>query len=99
MIWTQQQISQWADKTFGTAYNAAIIGARANMEMAELAMNLAVTPAGSEATLEEIADVVILLKRLAAMCGGDLDAAVDRKMDINVKRDWATRGDGVGDHK
>ena len=99
MIWTQQLITQWADKTFGTAYNAAIIGTRANNEMAELLTNLAANPDGSEATLEEIADVVIVLKRLAGMCGGDLDAAIDRKMDINVKRDWTLRGDGTGVHK
>ena len=99
MIWTQNQISQWAEKTFGTHHNAAVIAARANVEMAELLTELSANPKGSEKALEEIADVVIMMKRLATICGGELDAAVDRKMEVNVKRDWEVRGDGTAQHK
>lgn len=99
MVWTQQQISDWADRTFGTAYDALTIGVRANEEMAELLTALAADRVGESAkVMEELADVVIVLKRLAAIHGGDLDAAIDRKMDINAKRDWKLRGDGTGFH-
>lgn len=100
MIWTQHLISQWADKTFGTAYDALTIGVRANVEMAELLTELAANRDGKAPHLEsEIADVAIVLYRLANICHVNLDAAVNNKMDINVTRDWALRGDGTGQHK
>ena len=98
MIWTQQQIAKWGERTFGVTLFAPLIAARANAEMAELLIETALRPEGSAVALEECADIVIALYRLASMCGGDLQAAVDRKMAINVNRIWRTNGNGVGWH-
>jgi NTP pyrophosphatase (non-canonical NTP hydrolase) len=98
MIWTQQQITQWSEKTFGKSLTATVIAARANEEMAELIRETASHPEGSPRAMEEIADCTIVLYRLASMCGGNLMAEIDRKMDINVKREWNLRGDGTGQH-
>lgn len=99
MIWTQQLITQWSERTFGPHLSIAAIVARANLEMAELVTEVAANPAGSAKALEEVADIVIVLSRVATICGGDLLAAIDKKMDVNIKRKWVLNGDGTGRHE
>lgn len=96
--WDQAAIGKWADRTFGPAANAAIIAARANVEMAELLQWLSLDPNGMGLhTAEEAADVVVVLFRLADHCRFDLLAEVARKMEINVRREWQ-REVGGGRH-
>jgi NTP pyrophosphatase (non-canonical NTP hydrolase) len=99
MKWTQEMISDWADSTFGTGYDALTIAIRANEEMAELLTELCARRNGSGAALDECADIAIMLLRLAHMCGGDLQKAINSKMAVNSRRDWTTRGDGTGFHQ
>lgn len=105
---TQETIGAWGDETFGTAYSAMIIGARANTEMAELIRELARSPDLPEddpdnkqwvgAVAQEAADVLVLLYRLAHTCGFDLHEALDAKMRINRGRVWQKDNDGTGHH-
>ncbi len=46
----------------------------------------------------EIADVVIVLYRLASELGVDLLEEIDHKMQINRARQWHRTGDGHGYH-
>lgn len=94
---TQTTISTWATETFGDAGSNFLVAARANVEMAELLRGLGANDNDPKA-LEECADVLIVLFRLADRMGGDLLAEVNRKMAINRKRQWVLRGDGTGDH-
>lgn len=94
---TQRTVSQWAQETFGPASSNARVAARANEEMAELLKALTGDDNSAKA-VEEAADVVICLYRLAERMGGDLLAEVDRKMLINRGRKWAMTQDGHGYH-
>lgn len=94
---TQKTISQWANDTFGPASSNARVGARANEEMAELMRALTADDNHPKAA-EEMADVVIVLKRLAERMGVDLDAEVDRKMEVNRQREWKLDSTGHGYH-
>lgn len=93
----QVSIALWAGQTFGEAGSNARVAARSNEEMAELLRKLTVDDAHSEAP-EEIADVVIVLFRLAERMGVDLLAEIDAKMKINRARVWRTDGSGHGYH-
>lgn len=92
----QQSISAWTEATFGPASSNARVAARANEEMAELLRALT-SDDNHPRAVEEAADVVIILYRLAQRMGSDLHAAIDRKMQINRKREWGV-GDGHGYH-
>ena len=48
--------------------------------------------------LDECADVVIVLCRLARRLGGDLWREVERKMAVNRKRTWRLDGTGHAYH-
>ena len=71
---TQWTISAWATETFGPASSHARVAARANEEMAELLRGFT-SSADIGKLLEEAADVVIVLYRLADRLGMDLDQA------------------------
>lgn len=94
---TQQSITQWADETFGTGTTNIRKAARANEEMAELLKTLAVSDISPKASLE-IADVIIVLYRLASYLGVDIHTVIDEKMAINRKREWRKDGTGHGYH-
>ena len=94
---TQASISLWAEETFGPAGSNVRVAARANEEMAELLRALAVDDADPKAG-EEVADIVIVLYRLAARLGVDLHAEIDRKMVKNRSREWKLDGTGHGYH-
>ena len=93
----QITISAWAEATFGPVSSNASVAARANEEMAELLRCLTVNDSHEKAP-EEIADVTIVLFRLADRLGVDLLDEVDRKMATNRARDWRLSGDGHGYH-
>jgi len=96
---TQQSITAWADETFGPSTSNMRIATRANEEMAELLRALSVDDTSPDAAVE-IADVVIVLSRLASKLGVDIAAEVDRKMSINRhQRTWVLDGSGHGQHK
>ena len=92
----QKSITAWGEETFGPATGPEVLVARAMLEMQELVDAIR---AGdhAEAALE-IADVFILLYRVATLCGFDANEAVNRKMRINRNRTWARKGDGTGSH-
>lgn len=94
---TQQSIAAWADETFGHARSNMAIAVRANEEMAELLRALIVDDWHPMA-IEEVADVFIVLYRLAEMYGDDIHEAIDRKMLINRQREWRVDSTGHGYH-
>lgn len=100
MTETQKTISTWSNDTFGPAGSNARVAARANEEMAELLRALTSDDAHPKAP-EEIADVVIVLYRLADRMGIDLHEQINAKMEINRKREWKQEGwagSGCGYH-
>lgn len=94
---TQLSISEWANDTFGPVGSNARVAARANEEMAELLRALTVDDTNPKAA-EEIADIVIVLYRLAWRLGVDLHQKIDEKMAINRRRNWARDNTGHGYH-
>jgi NTP pyrophosphatase (non-canonical NTP hydrolase) len=97
MTETQKSISTWTKEIFGEATSNARVAARANEEMAELLRALT-SDDNHQNAVEEAADVVIILYRLADRMGIDLHAEIDRKMQVNRKRAWAVTADGHGYH-
>lgn len=93
----QYEVTVWAEKTFGPPSSNARIAARANEEMAELLRDLTVDDKNPKAG-EEIADIVIVLYRLATRLGCDLMQEIDRKMEVNKQRVWKVGADGHGYH-
>ncbi len=94
---TQHTISQWADATFGVAGSNARAAARANEEMAELLKALTADDNHPKAA-EEIADIFIVLYRVAERLGVDIHYVIDMKMAKNKARTWALDGTGHGYH-
>jgi len=94
---TQQTVAMWADETFGPVTSHARIAARANEEMAELLRALTADDHHPKAA-EEIADIVIVLYRLATRLGVDLRTLVNEKMAKNRTREWKRDGSGHGYH-
>ena len=84
---TQKTVSQWSEDTFGEVGSNIRVAARANEEMAELLRALSQNDNHPMAG-EEVADVVIVLYRLATRMGIDLHAEIDRKMAVNRTRKW-----------
>lgn len=93
----QRSISVWAEETFGVATSNVRTAARANEEMAELIRALSIDDSNPDA-ITEIADVVIVLYRLADRMGVDLHAVIDAKMQLNRSRVWESDGSGHGKH-
>jgi NTP pyrophosphatase (non-canonical NTP hydrolase) len=97
MTENQKTVSKWAEETFGPASSNARVAARANEEMAELLRCLTNDDSHPKA-IEEAADVVIILYRLADRMGFDLMDEIDRKMEVNRARLWRLSPDGHGYH-
>lgn len=93
----QRSISEWAEQTFGPVTSNARVAARANEEMAELLRHLTADDA-HPAAAAEVADVVIVLYRLATRLGVDLHQEIDRKMAVNRGRVWRRDHTGHGYH-
>ncbi|SEO65460.1 DUF550 domain-containing protein [Nitrosovibrio sp. Nv6] len=96
-IETQESIAIWAEQAFGPAVTNARVVGRANEEMAEL-IRAATSDKPIHELIEEAADVVIVLYRLAARNSESLDAAIDAKMALNRMREWKRDGTGHGYH-
>jgi NTP pyrophosphatase (non-canonical NTP hydrolase) len=94
---TQQTITEWIEQTFGPAGSNARVVARANEEMSELLRDVT-TDDRHPNIPEEMADVVIVLFRVATRMGVDLMEEVDKKMEINRCRTWELDGSGCGYH-
>jgi rRNA maturation endonuclease Nob1 len=94
---TQHTISAWADETFGNSGSNLRVAIRANQEMAELLRELSFDDTNPKAPAE-IADVVIVLSRLATRLGVDLQHEINQKMAINRQRTWTLDGTGCGQH-
>ena len=93
---TSKTIREWGDAIFGAPTDLTVLVQRARVEMDELEQALR---EGDHAEAgKEAADVVILLHRLAAILGQDLNEQVDAKMVINRARKWKAVGDGTGGH-
>ena len=97
MTETEQSVAAWADETFAAATSNIRIAVRANEEMAELLRALSMDDANPKAA-EEIADVVIILIRLARNLGTNIRSEIDRKMEINRRRHWKKDKTGHGYH-
>jgi len=93
---TQKSITQWAEETFGSVADHSALVDRAAIEMTELAE--AVHSNDIIEIGKETADIVILLYRLCALNGLDLQAEIDAKMSENRARKWHKAGDGTGSH-
>ena len=93
---TSNTIRVWGDETFGEVKDLAALVLRARGELDELAE--AVRAGDMAEAGREAADVVILLHRLVALAGMDLNEQVDAKMAINRARKWKAAGDGTGGH-
>lgn len=94
---TSASIAAWAETTFGPATDLTVLSRRARQELDEL--EDALRAGESAEAVREAADVVILLHRVCALLGSDLDAAVNAKMQVNRARRWRLSGDGVGQHE
>lgn len=93
---TSKSICEWGDRTFGEVADLSALVVRARGELDEL---LEAVRANDKAEIgKEAADVVILLHRLVALAGMDLNQQVDAKMAINRARVWKAAGDGTGGH-
>jgi NTP pyrophosphatase (non-canonical NTP hydrolase) len=93
---TSQSICDWGDATFGEVKDLAALVRRARGELDEL---LEAVKASDTAEIgREAADVAILLHRLVALAGMDLNEQVDAKMAVNRAREWRATGDGTGGH-
>ncbi len=92
----QHSVTAWGEETFGPAPSPAVLVARAALEMREL--QEAVEQNDSEAVGQELADVLIILYRVATIHNLDINTIVDQKMRINRARRWLRKGDGTGRH-
>jgi NTP pyrophosphatase (non-canonical NTP hydrolase) len=93
---TSASIREWGDATFGPVRDLSALVARARGELDEL--DQAIRADDRPEIGKEAADVVILLHRLVALAGMDLNEQVDAKMAINRARKWKAAGDGTGGH-
>lgn len=94
---TSASIAQWQRETFGEAKDNWSSWDRARQEMFELMAKLLIDDRHPDSP-EEIADVAIVLSRIVAAHGKDLQEEIDRKMAINRARKWQLTGDGHGQH-
>jgi NTP pyrophosphatase (non-canonical NTP hydrolase) len=93
---TQQSITAWAEETFGAVAHHPDLVKRALLELQEL--EEAVSKQSQIEIAGELADVMILLYRLAELNDIDLKKAIDEKMNVNRHRRWKKNGDGTGRH-
>lgn len=93
---TQETISAWGEETFGPVTSPSVLVDRARLELEELAE--AVGQADDDAVGHEIADILILLYRVATLHNCDIEEMVQAKMRINRGRTWVRKGDGTGRH-
>ncbi len=93
---TQKSVTQWAEKTFGPAPDHGALVDRACLELQEL--RSALKAEDVEEIGSELADIIILLYRIAELRGLDITEQIDSKMQVNRQRAWIAKGDGTGRH-
>lgn len=96
MTETQYSVTTWGEETFGPCASPAVLVARAALEMREL--EEAAEQNDAKDVGHELADVLIILYRVATLYNLDINAIVDDKMRINRARRWERKGDGTGRH-
>jgi hypothetical protein len=94
---TQQSVSEWAVDTFGDTGTNVRVAVRANEEMAELLRELTIDDQSPKAP-KEIADIIIVLYRLATRMGVSIQEEIDHKMALNRERVWTLDQSGCGKH-
>lgn len=94
---TPASISSWAEKTFGPTGSNMSTAVRANKEMSELLSALTLSDNHPKMG-EEIADIIIVLWRLAHRNNIDIQNVIDWKMSKNRDREWILDGNGHGQH-
>lgn len=95
---TQASISAWAETTFGPSSSNLRGAVRANEEMSELLKVLAKDDTNTEDAGKEIADIFIVLYRLATRMKLNVQELVNKKMAVNRAREWKKDGSGHGYH-
>ena len=96
---TQESISEWATKTFGTPTNVELIIWRMLMETTELKERLLDGGAYTKEELaEELADIFIVGYQCFTTLGFNAHMCIDSKMKINRERKWKLNDDGTGQH-
>ena len=92
---TQKTITEWSRETFGKNIELIDIAVKANEEMAELLASVLTrnSPVG-----EEIADVIIVLMRLATEAGTNVVDDINNKMKANRQRKWNPKGEKPYQH-
>ena len=104
MIWNQHAISEWAVHTFGPAEAIEDIFDKTADEFDELEAEI-YGPSTDDGYIDtskvakELADVYIMIAQMATHIGVNLQSEVDKKMEINVSRQWDVRGNGTGQHR
>ena len=93
---TQDSVTAWGEQTFGPVATPSVLVERARIEFDELVEAVKTGESGDVA--QEMADVLIILYRLATIFGFEVSDAVDAKMKINRARQWRPKGDGTGSH-
>jgi hypothetical protein len=95
----QNRVVDWADTTFGpTTIDSAYT--RFFLEVVELQDHIFGPTRNPQRILEECADCLITLYRVAALANPrtSLLAAAEVKLGINKARKWDVNADGTGQH-
>lgn len=95
--WNQNSITHWAMNTFGSPEDLLNLVDRTMDECFEF--ERAAYAESEDKVASEAADITIFLMQLAEHMGFDLLEEIDKKMEINAKREWDVKGDGTGQHK
>lgn len=94
---TSKTVCEWGTRTFGDAKSLVSYAVRAKEELNELISALE-EPQSTDEILLEVADVTILMHRIAGTLGSELSDVVNTKMLKNRRRKWISKGDGTGSH-
>lgn len=93
---TQYTINKWQDDKFPDATLAGVTRHLSEEFQEFLSINAHNDPKSAQ---QEAADIVILLYAWADKVNCDLHAEIDRKMQINRRREWNIQEDGTGRHR
>ncbi len=92
----QTTLNAWADDTFGKLTHIDPLMERFHDEVDELQTAVHFDP--PEKIVEEAADCVMMLYRIAGYYGLDIHEAIDKKMVVNREKEWVRDGFGNGKH-
>lgn len=93
-----KEIQTWAKETFGRPKADGIgVFLKVRDEIDELEEELAL-PIDTDKVGIEIADIIITLCHLSSTWDLDIEALLNRKMEINRSRKWAVNELGSGQH-